>query len=122
MNVVIGFTYFCQVSNEFALNVCNFSPDVWIQRSHLLWVRPYWMDLWRYCEGLLQVSYPLYQSKMDLVMSHNMSFMNGIWWRILMKHTMAWMSCDEYQNIPMVYYLAEVGGTGCTPTDRVLGW
>ena len=29
---------------------------------------------------------------------------------------------DEYQNIPMVYYLAGVGGTGCTPTDRVLGW
>ena len=29
---------------------------------------------------------------------------------------------DEYQNITMVYYLAGVGGTRCTPTDRVLGW
>ena len=29
---------------------------------------------------------------------------------------------DEYQNILRVYYLAGLGGTGCTPTDRVLGW
>ena len=30
--------------------------------------------------------------------------------------------CDEQHNILMVYYLAGVGGTGCTPTNRVLGW
>ena len=29
---------------------------------------------------------------------------------------------DGYHNIQMVYYLAGVGGVGCTPTDRVLGW
>ena len=29
---------------------------------------------------------------------------------------------DEYQNIPRIYYLAKVGGTGCTPANRVLGW
>ena len=28
MNVVIGFAYFCQASNEFASNVCNFSQMV----------------------------------------------------------------------------------------------
>ena len=32
------------------------------------------------------------------------------------------VTTDKYQNILMVYYLAGVGGTRCTPTNRVLGW
>ena len=32
------------------------------------------------------------------------------------------VKCDKYQNIPVVCYLAKAGGTGCTPTNRVLGW
>ena len=57
-------------------------------------------------------------------MSSFYTIMENMWWNhaLTPPFQKPYQEFDKYQNIPGVCYLANVGGTSCTPTDRVLGW